>query len=642
MSDSIVETEDTTKRLLELAASDDVAGFRQFIEHGFANNINIVGQWYGEKDESKLVPLLRTPLMVASTHGSIEVVKFIISFPNADLNKICGNEKTTALHCAASGGSLNSVDIVKLLLGAGADPNLEDAHGNFPIDVIVVPENFDNLKTSLEELLKIDNSKISNPVSNSNSNSPPLSPENGSPISNSNSSSDSVKISEAIDNAPFVSEKKEYPIDPNFPGITSGIYLTDEFRMYSFKVKPCCRAYSHDWTDCPFVHPGENARRRDPRKYHYSCTQCPDFKKGGCRRGDMCEYAHGVFESWLHPAQYRTRICKDGPNCNRRVCFFAHNQNELRPLYAAVQSPRSDSGICVFPDSPSSPFTPPTSPTVSMIASRNWAMQKVPSLHLPVSNFQISRLRSSLNARDLDMDPEELEQLAEFDREHLEYLNEIARLAQPSPRLNKLNLDDVFAAESSSPRQLFSPVHKSAFLNQFQQHKNMLSPINTDFSPRSVERPLVMSPLAARPSPGRNSPQRMGPISPMAPRSSMLRDMQAVNFRSLSSRDLGSSSAAVGGLRGDPWANFGGNPSGEAVFNANDFQLNNNLDEPDIEWVDSLVKDTPNEMQRNNQVMQGPGPSGEGSSSNQVFDPSALAAWLDQIQLNQLFTNNQK
>ncbi|CAA6654769.1 unnamed protein product [Spirodela intermedia] len=94
--------------------------------------------------------------------------------------------------------------------------------------------------------------------------------------------------------------------------------------MYTFKVKPCSRAYSHDWTECPFVHPGENARRRDPRKYHYSCVPCPEFRKGSCRNGDACEYAHGVFECWLHPAQYRTRLCKDETGCTRRVCFFAH------------------------------------------------------------------------------------------------------------------------------------------------------------------------------------------------------------------------------------------------------------------------------------------------------------------------------
>jgi hypothetical protein len=109
-------------------------------------------------------------------------------------------------------------------------------------------------------------------------------------------------------------------------------YGCDEFRMYEFKVRRCTRARSHDWTECPFAHPGEKARRRDPRKYHYSGTACPDFRKGGCKRGDACEFAHGVFECWLHPARYRTQPCKDGTACRRRVCFFAHRPDQLRVL----------------------------------------------------------------------------------------------------------------------------------------------------------------------------------------------------------------------------------------------------------------------------------------------------------------------
>lgn len=129
--------------------------------------------------------------------------------------------------------------------------------------------------------------------------------------------------------------RKEYP---SLPDMKNGLYGTDEFRMYSFKVKPCSRAYSHDWTECPFVHPGENARRRDPRKFHYSCVPCPEFRKGACHSGDACEYAHGIFECWLHPAQYRTRLCKDDAACHRRVCFFAHRKEELRPLFASTGS----------------------------------------------------------------------------------------------------------------------------------------------------------------------------------------------------------------------------------------------------------------------------------------------------------------
>lgn len=38
-------------------------------------------------------------------------------------------------------------------------------------------------------------------------------------------------------------------------------YATDEFRMFSFKIDCCPRlAESHDWTLCPFQHPGESSR----------------------------------------------------------------------------------------------------------------------------------------------------------------------------------------------------------------------------------------------------------------------------------------------------------------------------------------------------------------------------------------------
>ena len=128
-------------------------------------------------------------------------------------------------------------------------------------------------------------------------------------------------------------------------------YACDEFRMYDFKVRRCARGRSHDWTECPFAHPGEKARRRDPRKYHYSGTACPDFRKGGCKRGDACDYAHGVFECWLHPARYRTQPCKDGTACRRRVCFFAHTPDQLRAMPQPPQhaSPRGNGGTPLSP-----------------------------------------------------------------------------------------------------------------------------------------------------------------------------------------------------------------------------------------------------------------------------------------------------
>lgn len=122
------------------------------------------------------------------------------------------------------------------------------------------------------------------------------------------------------------------------------IYSCDDFRMYEFKVRKCVRGRSHDWTECPFAHPGEKARRRDPRRYRYSGTACPDFRKGNCRRGEACEYSHGVFECWLHPTRYRTQPCKDGKGCRRRVCFFAHTPEQLRVVPAEGESPPTTPG----------------------------------------------------------------------------------------------------------------------------------------------------------------------------------------------------------------------------------------------------------------------------------------------------------
>ncbi|RVW46867.1 Zinc finger CCCH domain-containing protein 2 [Vitis vinifera] len=156
-------------------------------------------------------------------------------------------------------------------------------------------------------------------------------------------------------------------------------YSSDHFRMFEFKVRRCTRSRSHDWTDCPFAHPGEKARRRDPRRYHYSGTVCSEYRRGGCSRGDNCEFSHGVFECWLHPARYRTEACKDGKNCKRKVCFFAHSRKQLRvlPLHSQTNgtpdvkfSPLNH--CCVFCHSATSPtstlmgtshFSPPASPS---------------------------------------------------------------------------------------------------------------------------------------------------------------------------------------------------------------------------------------------------------------------------------------
>ncbi|KAF7813901.1 zinc finger CCCH domain-containing protein 20-like [Senna tora] len=181
-------------------------------------------------------------------------------------------------------------------------------------------------------------------------------------------------------------------------------YSCDHFRMYEFKVRRCARGRSHDWTECPYAHPGEKARRRDPRKFHYSGAACPEFRKGSCKKGDACEFAHGVFECWLHPARYRTQPCKDGTSCRRRVCFFAHTPEQLRVL--PQQSPRSANSVDSYDGSPlrqamescfakiSPPGTPPSeSPPLSPMA-RSLGSSSINEMVASLRNLQLGKGKS--------------------------------------------------------------------------------------------------------------------------------------------------------------------------------------------------------------------------------------------------------
>ncbi|CAN4095776.1 unnamed protein product [Withania somnifera] len=424
-------------KLLELSASDDLAGFMCEVEKGCA--VDEFSVWYTRIFGSKRMGFEeRTPLMIASMYGSIEILKYIIGTGKVDVNRACGSDGATALHCAAASGSESSVEVFKILIDASADVNVCDSSGNRPCDVVVsYPKSFKNSKRkSLEFLLNGSLAELAE--------------------HEEQQGKEAIQMKEG-------SEKKEYPIDTSLPDINDGIYGSDDFRMYCFKVKPCSRAYSHDWTECPFVHPGENARRRDPRKYNYTCVPCPEFKKGACAKSDSCEYAHGVFESWLHPAQYRTRLCKDETGCSRKVCFFAHKPEELRPLYAstgsAIPSPKATpvSSMDMSTLSPlalgsSSMLLPATStPPMSPAAT---CEHNPPALQLPGS-----RLKTSLNAWDLDLDMDMLglESIRTQQQLRQQLIDEMAGLSSPSywnndnrmGDLKPTNLDDVFGSMDS-------------------------------------------------------------------------------------------------------------------------------------------------------------------------------------------------
>lgn len=200
----------------------------------------------------------------------------------------------------------------------------------------------------------------------------------------------------------------------------------------------------------------------------------------------------------------------------------------------------------------------------------------------------------------------------------------------------------------------FSPTHISAVLNQFQQQQNILSPTSTKaFSPRNIEHPLLQASLGV-PSP-RMSPRSLESASPMSARFSAFshREKQQLQMRSLSSRELGSNNAHIFGSPvaalskwGSPnekadWSSLSGN-NHVYLKRSSSFELGNDGEEPDLSWVQSLVKESPPEMMEKPVAASISGSavtSGECLKSNSEIDSidhSVIGAWLEQMQHDQL------
>ncbi|KNA08717.1 hypothetical protein SOVF_160140 isoform B [Spinacia oleracea] len=566
----------TSLPLLELSATNDLSSFKDAVEkEGY--DLDEASLWYGRRVGSKKMGFEeRTPLMVAAMFGSKDILNYILQTSLVDVNRASGSDGATALHCAAAGGSLYSHEVIKLLVESSANVDQVDVHGNRPCDVIAPCFSFSSkLKRRTLDILLNKGDEDEDSSDQTEEGIQDLHLEGFSPKSSSDGSG---------------SERKEYPIDPSLPDIKNGIYGTDEFRMYTFKVKPCSRAYSHDWTECPFVHPGENARRRDPRKYHYSCVPCPEFRKGSCPKGDVCEYAHGIFECWLHPAQYRTRLCKDEISCARRVCFFAHRPEELRPLYAstgsAVPSPRSYSSSgpsfdmgslsplalgspsMLMPSTSTPPMTPTgaSSPIGGAAAWQNHLnITPPPALQLPGS-----RLKAALSSRDLGM---------ETGLRRQQLLDELA--TGVLGRLGGLSL--------SSPTGV-------------QIRQNMNQQLLSSYSSGMPSSPVRGSCSSFGMEPGGGSPISNPRLAAFANRSQSFVDRNAVNrlsgglaspFSHIS--DWGSPDGKVDwGVQGDELNKFRKSASfAYRSSNGNNNSMRGPNGEPDVSWVHSLVKDAP-------------------------------------------------
>ncbi|XP_028454576.1 putative E3 ubiquitin-protein ligase UNKL isoform X3 [Perca flavescens] len=137
---------------------------------------------------------------------------------------------------------------------------------------------------------------------------------------------------------------------------------------------------------CPHYHNSRD-RRRNPRKFKYRSTPCPNVKHGDewgepskCDSGDSCQYCHSRTEQQFHPEIYKSTKCNDMRQtgyCPRGpFCAFAHveripsTEETMSSLLTVIQSSsQSQLGSQQYSECPVSEWNSGGSSTTSATSS---------------------------------------------------------------------------------------------------------------------------------------------------------------------------------------------------------------------------------------------------------------------------------
>nr|NP_001123328.1 zinc finger protein ZF(C3H)-17 [Ciona intestinalis]FAA00221.1 TPA: zinc finger protein [Ciona intestinalis] len=114
------------------------------------------------------------------------------------------------------------------------------------------------------------------------------------------------------------------------------------FVLANYKTELCKRPprLCRQGYACPQYHNAKD-RRRNPKKYKYRSSPCPNVKQGDdwkdpscCEKGDSCLFCHTRTEQQFHPEIYKSTKCHDMTQtgyCPRGpFCAFAHVEQEIR------------------------------------------------------------------------------------------------------------------------------------------------------------------------------------------------------------------------------------------------------------------------------------------------------------------------
>lgn len=278
--------------------------------------------WYEWSDDSEKKQEKRNMLQLAASMQAVKCVQWLLE-NGMDARVASPSDGKTALHLAcACRPSMATARVIALLVQHGADRSALDHDGHAP-------------GFALEHMTSKSRSYGTRTIATSAS--------LRSNMTNSKCSGRCCGDMTRVDVKQPISKVRDSttlmtPISV-LEEIDGCDYNGTHFRMFHYKVDMCPHTDClHDVDGCPYAHPGEKSRRRNPAMFTYQPVPCPHFRKGNCKKGDQCPLSHGVFECWLHPSKYRTQLCTEGSGCSRSLCFFAHSLEELREASDGCQA----------------------------------------------------------------------------------------------------------------------------------------------------------------------------------------------------------------------------------------------------------------------------------------------------------------
>ena len=290
--------------------------------------------WHDWEDEATGTKSKRSMLQLAAEMQAAKCVQLLLD-AGADARLASPSDGKTALHLAcARKPSMASARVIAMLVQHGADRDAVDFDGNKPGDALErMSASMSMSDTTSVGSVASAASDVSGHSSDVQRGQLGYQRQHATRLQCGTSPAKSANWNPNHGHhARLASSKSALVTDVADLELMDGVdYGSAHFRMFHYKVDMCPHEDCiHDTEACPYVHPGDKSRRRNPGMVSYQPVPCPHFRKGNCRLGDACPLSHGVFECWMHPIKYRTQLCTTGSKCSRDLCFFAHSLDELR------------------------------------------------------------------------------------------------------------------------------------------------------------------------------------------------------------------------------------------------------------------------------------------------------------------------